>query len=153
MIRRVDFWIGTHLFHPPIIWLCQRTGMTQYAFAGYAWLAAIFTLVADMRTGNAGDVVWSVVISLLAVFNTVLTAINPDMPRRPSFTVRMFIWAVAAIGAVDLLAHYRMTGEVKADWGLAWDAFALTAEYAKTIATIPPRKRRERAPAGKEAFP
>jgi hypothetical protein len=127
--------------------------MTQYAFAGYAWLAAIFTLVADMRTGNAGDVVWSVVISLLAVFNTVLTAINPDMPRRPSFTVRMFIWAVAAIGAVDLLAHYRMTGEVKADWGLAWDAFALTAEYAKTIATIPPRKRRERAPAGKEAFP
>ena len=127
--------------------------MTQYAFAGYAWLAAIFTLVADMRTGSAGDVVWSVVISLLAVFNIAVTAINPDMPRRPSFTVRMFIWAVAAIGAVDLLAHYRTTGVIKADWGLAWDAFAPTAEYAKTIATIPPRKPREGASAAKEAFP
>ena len=140
MIRRVDFWIATHVFHPPIIWLCQRTGMTQYAVASYAWLAAIFTFIADMRTAGVGDIVWSVIISVLAIVNTAVSALYPDMPRRPSFPIRMFIWAIAALGAVDLFAHYQTAGEFKGLWGIAWDIFALIAEYAKTIDTIPPRK-------------
>ena len=48
-MRKLDLWIGTRLFHPPIIWLCQRTGMTQWAVSAYAWMAAAFTLVVRIR--------------------------------------------------------------------------------------------------------
>ena len=148
MIRRLDYWIGTWLFHPPIIWLCQRTGMTQYAVAAYAWMAAAFTLIT--RIGQH-DVIYAVVATLIAVLSTVSAALRPDMRRRPSLWFRLFIWAMVLLDAAD-----HATGHVRSNdpmaWRLAWDALGLIGEYAKTIYTIPPRKRRERTMRAREAF-
>jgi hypothetical protein len=152
VIRRLDFWIGTRLFHPPVIWLCQRTGMTQYAVAAYAWLAATFTLVATLKSSSAGEIAVTVLISALAVITTVGTALYPDMPRRPSLTFRVFIWVITIINALDLICRYSAGGSGGSGWGGAWDAFALVGEYAKTIVTIPPRKRREPSTKAREAF-
>jgi hypothetical protein len=151
-MARLDAWIGTRLFHPPIIWLCQRTGRTQYAVAAYAWLAATFTLVATLKSSSVGEIAVTVLISALAVITTVGTALNPDMPRRPSFHFRVFIWTITILNVLDFIVRKTTAGSVGSGWSGAWDAFALTGEYAKTIVTIPPRKRRERAPAVEEAF-
>jgi hypothetical protein len=148
MIRRLDAWIGLRLFHPPIIWLCQRAGMTQYAVAAYAWMAAALTLVVRIRSG---DVVFAIVATLIAVLSTVSAALWPDMRRHRSLWFRVFIWALVLLDLVD-----RTVGNVRPGdpfvWRLAWDAFGLIGEYAKTIVTIPPRRRRERATKAQEAF-
>lgn len=148
MIRRVDFWIGTRLFHPPIIWLCQRARISQYAVAAYAWMAAAFTLVARIR---AGEVWFAVVVSIIAVISTLSAALAPDMRRRPSLWFRVFIWALALLDTADLAIGNVRPGDPFA-WRIAWDAFGLIGEYAKTITIIPPRKRRERTPAATERY-
>jgi hypothetical protein len=126
--------------------------MTQYAVAAYAWLAATFTLVATLKSSSAGEIAVTVLISALAVITTVGTALYPDMPRRPSFHFRVFIWIITILNVLDLIWRYSADDIGGSGWTSAWDAFALIGEYAKTIATIPPRKRRERARAAKEAF-
>ena len=149
MIHRIDTWLGTRVFHPPIIWLCQRTGMTQWAISAYAWMAAAFTLVARIREGEIG---FAIAATLMAVISTVSAALWPNMRRRPALWFRVFIWALAMLDIVGRADGAGQSGGAFA-WSLVWDAFALIGEYAKTIAIIPPRKRRERAPAGKEALP
>lgn len=144
MISRMDAWIGIRLFHPPIIWLCQRVGMSQYAVAAYAWLAATFTLVARMRTDGFGEILMTILISLLAVTSTVVTALYPDTPRRPSLAFRIVIWAFVVIDILHIYQQYQNGREVHPGWGCVWDVLALIGEYAKTISTIPPRKRREK---------
>lgn len=139
MIRRLDHWMGTRLFHPPIILLCQRTGMTQFAVAAYAWLGAIFTIVPRLRFDGMGQIVIAALVSGLAVATTVATALVPDMPRRPSFFFRLFVWFVTLLDVWDVILRYRVAGHVDIGWSGAWDVLALTGEYAKTIATIPPK--------------
>ncbi|WP_454887424.1 hypothetical protein [Sphingomonas oryzagri] len=152
MIRRIDYWIGRRLFHPPIIWICQRAGMTQWAVAAYAWLAATFTLVMRARFNQIGDIVFTVLVSLMALLQTVATALLPDMPRRPSFGWRSFVWIITAVNLLDLALRHGVARDVEWQWAVAWDVLALTAEYAKTITTIPPRKRREGRVAARRAF-
>jgi hypothetical protein len=142
MIRRIDYWIGTRLFHPPIVWLCQRTGMTQHAVSAYAWMAAAFTLVARIGHGELG---FAIVATLLAVTSTISAAVVPDMRRRPSLYFRVFIWALVLIDIADRAAG-DPTHRKWFVWALLWDVLGLTGEYAKTIKTIPPLQDRRRAP-------
>ena len=149
MIRRIDTWIGTKLFHPPIIWLCQRSGMTQWAVSAYAWMAAAFTLVVRVREGEIG---FAIAATLMAVISTVSAALWPDMRRRPALWFRLFIWGMVLIDVVGRAVGPARPTNDPLIWRIAWDVFGLIGEYAKTITTIPPRKRREHGRAGKEAF-
>ena len=150
-VRRLDYWIGTRLFHPPIIWLCQRTGLTQHAVARYAWMAATLTFVARIGSGPNYTSMWfAIFATAMALLSTIGTALFPGLPTHPSFGFRVALWA---IGLVQLFAVVRgdHLGRDFA-WEVTWTVLALTAEYAKTITTIPPRKRRERRITAKEAF-
>ena len=148
-MRRLDLWIGTRLFHPPIIWLCQHTGMTQWAVSAYAWMAAAFTLVVRIREGEIG---LAIAAAIMAVISTISAALWPDMRRRPALWFRVFIWGMVVIDVVNRATGSARPAHDPLAWRLAWDAFGLIGEYAKTITTVPPRKRRQRAPAAKEAF-
>lgn len=139
MIRRIDYWIGTKLFHPPIIWLCQRTGMSQWAIASYAWMVGGFSLLMQIRIfGPGSNVLFAILAIFVAVAATLAAALIPDIPRRPSAYFRFFIWFVTAIGLADLVV-WPSYANAHLMWGFAWDLCGLIAEYAKTIATIPPR--------------
>jgi hypothetical protein len=140
MIRRIDHWIGTRLFHPPIIWLCQRTGMTQFAVARYGWMLAAWTLVMRITFEGVGDWILSALIIVVTLLETWRAAVMPNAPTRRNDGLRIVIllFATFDIGMlVFVSARYGFPGF---HWGHAWDLFALTAEYAKTIRTIPPRK-------------
>lgn len=143
MIRAIDNWIGTRLFHPPIIWLCQRAGMTQYAVARYGWMLAAWTLVMRISFEGVGDWIVSALILAVTVLETWRAAATPDAPTGRSDGLRLIILLFAAIDIGTLLFVTARSGFPGLGWSHAWDLFALTAEYAKTIRTIPPRKRKE----------
>ncbi len=148
MIRRLDLWIGTRLFHPPIIWLCQRIGMTQFAVARYCWMLAAWTLVMRISFEGVGDWIFSVLIVLVTVLETWRAAVMPNVPsqRTDGLRINILLFAIFDVGMLIVVsARHGFPGF---RWGHAWDLFALTAEYAKTIRTIPPRKRQQNRAAG-----
>ena len=151
MIRRLDLWIGTRLFHPPIIWLCQRTGLTQHAVSRYAWMIATLTFPARIGSGpeytGAGYIAFSI---CMGVMITAATPFLANVPTRPLFGFRLIIWGIALAQVIAQAVHPRVAPDTI--WAMSWTVLALTAEYAKTITTVPPRKRRERRTAAKEAF-
>jgi len=144
MIRRIDTWIGTKLFHPPIIWLCQRTGMSQFAVARYGWMLAAWTLVMRIGFEGVGDWIFSALVILVTVLETWRAAVMPDAPSRRSDGLRIIILFFAMFDIALLVIGSARSGFPGFRWGHAWDLFALTAEYAKTIRTIPPREARRR---------
>jgi|GEM_PF-1024638 len=151
MLRRFDRWFGQGIMHPPIIWFCQRTGMTQFAVTRYAWMLAAWTLVMRISFEGIGDWIFSALVVIVTVLETWRAAVMPDAPTRRNDGLRIIIllFALFDVGLlVFLSARYGFHGF---SWGHAWDLFALIAEYAKTIRTIPPRKAREKAPARGEA--
>lgn len=149
MIRRLDRWVGLRLFHPPIVWLCQQADMTQYALARYAWMAATLTFVARIgsspySTGTA----FAVFATVMALTSTIGAALFAHVPTRPSFPMRLLIWG---IGIILLTAWLRgLRGNGAFFWEMTWELLALTGEYAKTIGTIPPRKRPDQRRAGSQ---
>lgn len=145
MISRLDHWIGTRLFHPPIIWLCQRTGMTQFAVARYGWMLAAWTLVMRIGFEGIGDWIFSALILVVTLIETWRAAVMPNAPTRRSDGLRIIILLFAAFDLGWLVVVSARHGFPGFRWGHAWDLFALTAEYAKTIRTIPPRNVRARA--------
>jgi hypothetical protein len=143
MIRRIDHWIGTRLFHPPIIWLCQLTGMTQYAVARYGWMLAAWTLVMRISFEGIGDWIVSAIILIVTVLETWRAAVTPDAPTRRSDGLRFVILLFAGLDIGRLIIVSSRYGFPGFNWSHAWDLFALVAEYAKTITTIPPRRSNE----------
>lgn len=152
MIRRLDRWIGIRLFHPPIIWLCQRTGMTQYAVARYGWMLAAWTLVMRISFEGVGDWIFALLVILVTVLETWRAAVTPNAPSLRADGLRIIILLFAAFDVGVLLVVSAKDGFPGLRWGHAWDLFALTAEYAKTIRTIPPRVRKQgKAAAGSKS--
>ncbi len=72
------------------------------------------------------------------------------MRRRPALWFRVFIWGMVVIDVVNGATGSARPAHDPLAWRLAWDAFGLIGEYAKTITTVPPRKRRQRASAAKK---
>ena len=153
MIRRLDAWIGTKLFHPPIIWLCQRTGMSQFAVARYGWMLAAWTLVMRISFEGVGDWIFSALVILVTVLETWRAAVMPNSPSRRSDGLRVIILLFAMFDVGLLVVESARSGFPGFHWGHAWDLFALTAEYAKTVRTIPPREAQKRQAAGTARAP
>ena len=135
MIRRLDAWIGKHLMQPPIIWVCQRVGINQYAFYRYGWWLVAVHAVAFEKPWTG---LWWFAV-LFAIARTVSAGAWLDRPRPDAPALRMILLVLLAMGLVDLAF-----GE-PALHGTISNLTALVAEYALTITTIPPRKTEERA--------
>ena len=140
MLTRFDAWFGRAIMHPPIIWLCQRTGSSQYAIASYAWMLAAWTLIMRITFNGFGEWIWALLIVVVALFETALAALYPDRPRRSSAGLRLIVLAFTMLDLIQLAIHTSRNGFTGFTWSHAWDLFALIGEYAKTIRTIPPRK-------------
>ena len=140
MLNRFDVWFGRAIMHPPIIWLCQRTGSSQHAIASYAWMLAAWTLIMRITLNGFGEWIWAVLIVVVALFETAQAALHPDRSRRSSAGLRLIVLAFVAFDLVQIAIHTSHSGFKGFNWGHAWDVFALIGEYAKTIRTIPPRK-------------
>ena len=139
-LRAADAWIGKTLFVPPIIWLCQRTGQSQFAISKLFWFIA--ALDAFYR---AETLVQSVIWGLLSIVMMLTASLRADTPSRS-----LFGWRLLAIG---FLLFDILIGVVSGRWaGVEFWIFVLTAEYAATIRTIPPTeiKRRKEAAASVE---
>lgn len=145
MIRCADYWIGTRFFHPPIIWICQRLGLTQHAFSRYAWLAATLTIPARIGSGseyaNGGFILFAI---LAGVVITVATACLLDVPTTPLLGLRLLLWFIASAQIIAQIASSHFGTD--SFWAFSWTMIGLFAEYAKTISTIPPRKPRATRP-------
>lgn len=145
MLVRLDRWFGEEIMQPPIIWLCQRTGMTQRAVYRYGWMLATWTLVMRISFQGIGDWVFSVLAIVFTVMETARAAFMPDAPAPRSDFLRRLVLLLTIYDIVRIAAatgQHRFHG---LNWSHAWDLFALIAEYAKTIDTIPPRRTREKA--------
>jgi hypothetical protein len=151
MLARIDHWIGKEIFHPPIIWLCQLTGMSQRAVARYGWMLAAWTLVMRIGFQGIGDWLFSVIAILVTVLETARAAVAPDAPTFRNDWLRRIILIVTALDIVGLAFGTARHGFRGFNWNHAWDLFALIAEYAKTIETIPPREIKRRAGVSREA--
>lgn len=135
MIRAIDHWIGKTLFVPIIIRVCQKAGITQYAFHNYGYLIwSYLILSAALNTGK------SIGLALfVATFFTVLVGLNPAREGAPSPFMRGW-WLI--LETIHIIAH--VTGDkflfADANWDMSCPAtmIALFAEYARTIKTIPP---------------
>ena len=125
-VAKFDFWIGKHLFVPPIIKLCQLTRQSQFAIARLFWfIAALDGLY------RADTLLGAVIFGVLSVVMMLTAALRADMPTHSTLWFRML--ALALLG-IDIL-----TGLASGKWaGVEFWVFALIAEYAGTIRTIPP---------------
>jgi hypothetical protein len=126
ILVRVDRWIGTTLFVPPIVKLCQRTGQTQYAVSRLFWfLAALDGLY------RSDTLVSAIMFGAMSVFMMLTASLRADWPTRSSMMFRMLSLAFLVLDLVQ--------GAVKGEWaGLEFWLIVLAAEYAASIRTIPP---------------
>jgi hypothetical protein len=126
ILVRIDRWIGTTLFVPPIVKLCQRTGQTQYAVSRLFWfLAALDGLY------RSDTLVSAIMFGAMSVFMMLTASLRADWPTRSSMVFRMLSLAFLGLDLVQ--------GAVKGEWaGLEIWLIVLAAEYAASIRTIPP---------------
>lgn len=136
MIRRLDAFLGKRMFQPPIIWICQRAGINQYAFYRFGWmLVGLHALWLDRGHFNG----WTVWLIFFALTRVLSAGIYPDRPASPSFGLRVFFLVILAVDAGGVAFGYPLDA---VDLNLL---MALVAEYAATITTIPPREIKEPA--------
>ena len=117
--------------------------MTQFAVARYGWMLAAWTLVMRISFEGVGDWIFSMLVILVTVLETWRAAVMPDRPSGRTDGLRIIILLFAMFDLGALIVVSALHGFPALRWGHAWDLFALVAEYAKTIRTIPPRKRKE----------
>jgi len=135
-LTRFDAWLGLRVFHPPIIRFCQLTGYTQHKLHRDLWFAVALWVA---WRANVDDRSWWVIgmLLFLCVIMGLRAAITPaSFPGQTWSWFRLLIlfWMLFSLPLTIALG----------EWDKWVDDLAiLVAEYAATITTIPPRKRRE----------
>lgn len=132
IFAQLDRWIGTHLFIPPIIKLCQVTRQSQFAVSRLFWfLAALDGFY------RAESLFSSVLWGGISVFMLITANRRADQPTASFMFVRVLALFLLVLSLVAGLATGRWTG---AEFWL----LVIIAEYAASIRTLPPDKRTER---------
>ena len=142
MLSRLDAWLGKTLFHPPIILACQLTRQTQYAMHKALWFLAACHATYFMPYDSW---FWVAVVWFYTIMLFIGATAFADMPSRSWGGFRFILWVFVLLGAVTTI----LTGEVRE--AQFREIMILFAEYAATIRSIPPRKKRERRASAKEA--
>lgn len=141
-LSRLDAWLGMNLFHPPIILLCQLTRQTQYAIHRALWFFAALHATYYDKHDSWG---WAAFLWIWVIFNFLGAVLVPDMEAKSYGPFRAVFWIFFLIGVLGLV----VLGELSNSTVRA--LMILFAEYAATIKTIPPRRKRERRTSAKEA--
>lgn len=140
LIARTDEWLGLKLFHPPIIRFCQWTGYTQHRLHRDMWFAA--GLYYAWRAAQDGDPwPWTALLLFLCMVLGLRAALRPaSWPETGTRWFRVALWLILALELPAVV----LTGEWLRPADNLW---LLVAEYAATIATIPPREKKARTKA------
>ena len=146
MLTSFDQWIGAKIMQPTIIRFCQFTGLSQFAVARYGWMIAAWTLVMRISFEGWGNWIYSLLAILLSLRETYLAAMHAEQPAAANDLMRRLILLFTAFDVCTLVMATYMRGSPGLNWSHAWDFFALVAEYAKTIRTIPPRRTEQSTP-------
>ncbi|OYW85182.1 MAG: hypothetical protein B7Z20_09565 [Sphingobium sp. 32-64-5] len=134
-LHRLDRWLGRTLFHPSIIAACQLTRQTQYAVHRALWFFAFcYAAYFARELGWA----WAAYVWLGAVATFVSATWFPDREVRSHGWFRFILWQLLAYDLIGLALADRVSA------GIAQTLILLFAEYAATIKTIPPRRKRAR---------
>ena len=142
IFTRLDTWLGKALFHPPIISLCHATRQTQYAIHRALWFfAALHATYYDSHGGWG----WTTFLWMWVIFNFLGAVLVPDMEAKSYGPFRAVFWLLFLINVSGIV----VLGEVSNS--VFRELMILFAEYAATIKTIPPRRKRERRTSAKEA--
>jgi hypothetical protein len=144
MIGAIDRWVGKTLFVPLIVRFCQRFGVSQFLVHNFLYLIGSYMLLmaAMAKSGHGGAEF------VLALVLTVKIGRNPEYPGYESAFLRRFFLLA---NVVHVAAH--LAGKTLLIAGPNWDLSCpvvlmwLTAEYARTIKTIPPLEEKEPASA------
>jgi hypothetical protein len=133
--NRIDTWIGKTLFVPLIVRFCQKSGWTQFAVHNYLYLIGSYMLLVAAMAKGKGEAMPFVLALILTI------KIGRD-PQYPGYESKFLRWCFILTTPVHVLSH--LTGEpllfagpdldLSCPVSLMW----LTAEYARTIKTIPP---------------
>lgn len=135
ILSRLDVWLGKTLFHPPIILACQITRQTQHAMSRALWFFA--SCHATYYIGDEGWG-WAAFMWFWTIIAFISAATFPDVETRSWGGFRLLMWVMSILATVSFL-HGAETGAA-----IVRNLIILFAEYAATIKTIPPRRKRER---------
>jgi hypothetical protein len=141
MIARADAWVGRTLFVPLIVRFCQRTGWSQFLVHNYLYLIGSYMLLMAAMTKHESQGV----TFFLALVLTWKIGRNPEYKGYES---RLLRYVFIVLNVIHATAH--ITGRHLLGAGPDWDLSCpvgmmwLTAEYARTIKTIPPHESEER---------
>jgi hypothetical protein len=139
MLRQIDVLVAKRFFFPIIVWICRRTGVSQYGFASYAAVLSLLCIV-PLIVKRGADAMTIGQFILLGLVGAMLAvhAMRPEMVRRSRGLMRAFIWSMIALNTIDYL-----TGNFRIYALLLW-TFQLFAEYALMIDHIPPAQTKTR---------
>jgi hypothetical protein len=143
LFERLDAWLGINLFHPPIILICQLTRQTQYAVYRALWFFAACHATVYLERD---DWLWVAFMWFFVVITLISATFYADWPAISVRAFRLF-WFFLLIGqsTLTLLGGDLLASAIRS-------VIILFAEYATTIKTIPPRRKRDRRSSAKEAF-
>lgn len=142
ILTHLDAWLGKTLFHPPIILACQMTRQTQHAMSRALWFFACCHATYYGQDDGWG---WAACLWFWTIVSFISAAAFPDVETRSFGWFRFLIWMFLALEVVTIFA----AGQLRAP--VTRHVIILFAEYAATLRSIPPRKKRERKVAHKEA--
>lgn len=143
ILSRLDAWLGKTLFHPPIILACQLTRQTQYAMHRALWFFAACHATVYIEHD---EWLWVAFMWFFVAVTLLSATLLADWPAISLRAFRLF-WFFLLIGQVSLTLF---GGDLLAS--AIRSVIILFAEYAATIKTIPPRRKREQRASAKEAF-
>ncbi|KKW93939.1 hypothetical protein YP76_04680 [Sphingobium chungbukense] len=141
-LSRLDAWLGKTLFHPPIILACQLTHQSQHAMSRALWFFACCHATYYIRDDGWG---WAVFMWFWTIWAFISATAFADWETRSMGWFRFLIWSLIMLEIPAML----MAGHIRA--AAVRDVIILFAEYAATIKTIPPRRKREAKTRAQEA--
>lgn len=127
LFAKIDHWVGSTLFVPPIIKLCQLTHQSQFAVSRLFWFIAALD-----GFYRADSLLWSILWGGVSVVMMITASQRADMPTASFMFFRMLGLALLAFGL--------LRGMTLGEWaGTEFWVFVLIAEYAATIRNVPPK--------------
>jgi hypothetical protein len=141
IIRKIDGWIGKHLFFPPIVKACQVTGLDQFSFANHFFILQCLVGMSFMRFT---DPMWTMLFILTGA--SILFAVYQYKTGKTwrggsnlSFYMRIVFYILLIIDIKNIIVFGNTMSYVSAFRSVA----NLVVFYAIDIKIIPPSSAKE----------
>lgn len=150
-LTRLDHWIGMKIFIPPIIAFCHATRQNQHEAAGCFNVSAFLLLayeISQLPPTFPGHIFFA--LFLFFAYNLYRAAFIRGVPYQTSTFFRGIYWTLAIGTSWTTL----LSAIVGLDYDLYNEFFwllILAGDYASSIGTLPPRKKRDSAKHAKNA--